>query len=140
MELKTLYLIASDALLFAHALFVVFIIFGLLLIFAGRIYSWSWVRNPWFRLAHLGGIGVVVLQSWLGGICPLTRWEMTLRSRAGESEYFDAFIAHWLETLLYYRFPEWVFTMTYTVFAAVVLAAWIWVRPRPFNRQKSSSH
>jgi hypothetical protein len=140
MELKTLYLIASDALLFAHALFVVFIIFGLLLIFAGRIYSWSWVRNPWFRLAHLGGIGVVVLQSWLGGICPLTRWETVLRSRAGASEYPGAFIAYWLETLLYYRFPEWVFTMTYTVFAAVVLAAWVWVRPRPFNRQKSSSH
>ncbi|MEJ2468937.1 MAG: DUF2784 domain-containing protein, partial [Campylobacterales bacterium] len=109
---------------------------GLLLILAGKVHSWSWVRNPWFRLAHLGGIGIVVLQSWLGEICPLTRWEVMLRSRAGESAYAGAFIAHWLEALLYYRFAEWVFTCVYTLFAAAVLAAWFWVPPRPFHRQK----
>lgn len=133
MTSETLYLIASDALLVAHALFVLFIVLGLLLILAGRLCSWSWVRNPWFRLAHLGGIGIVVLQSWLGEICPLTRWEMMLRSGAGESGYSGTFIGHWLETLLYYRFPEWIFTFAYTAFATAVLAAWFWVPPRSFK-------
>lgn len=136
MKSETLYLIASDALLIAHTLFVLFIVFGLLLIIAGKVWSWSWVRNPWFRLAHLGGIGIVVLQSWLGEICPLTRWEMTLRYRSGESGYSGTFIGHWLETLLYYSFPEWIFTFAYTAFAAAVLAAWFWVPPRSFHRHK----
>jgi hypothetical protein len=140
MEPKTLYLVAADALLFTHALFVLFVLFGLLLIIAGKLFSWPWVRNPWFRLAHLGAIGIVVLQSWLGEICPLTRWEMVLRAKAGASEYAGAFVAHWLGTLLYYRFPEWVFTAAYTLFAAAVLAAWFWVRPRPFGLHKASSH
>lgn len=133
MEQKTLYLIAADALLFIHVLFVLFVILGLLLIFSGRFFSWTWVHNPWFRLVHLGAIGIVVLQSWLGETCPLTRWETLFRAWAGESAYTGDFVAHWLETLLYYRFPEWIFTVVYTVFALVVLAAWFWVPPRPFR-------
>ena len=128
------HLIAADLILLAHALFVAFVVFGLLLVFAGRLLSWSWVLNPWFRLAHLGAIGVVVLQSWLGAICPLTTWEMALRERAGQAVYAGTFISHWLERLLYYRAPEWVFTLSYTVFGLLVLAAWFSVRPRPFAR------
>ncbi len=83
MESKTLYLLVADVLLLTHVLFVVFVILGLLLIVAGKLLSWPWVQNPWFRLAHLIGIVVVALQSWLGAICPLTTWEMALRVKAG---------------------------------------------------------
>ena len=132
MESRILYLLAADAILFTHVLFVAFVIFGLLLIFAGKLFSWSWVRNPWFRLAHLITIGVVVLQSWLGVICPLTTLEMALREKAGDAVYAGAFISHWLETILYYQASEWVFIICYTVFGSLVLASWFWVRPRPF--------
>ena len=128
------YLFAADLILFAHALFVAFLVFGLLLILVGKLLSWSWVLNPWFRLAHLASIGVVVLQSWLGAGCPLTTWEMALRERAGDAVYPGTFIAHWVETLLYYRAPEWVFILCYTVFGVSVLATWFLVRPRPFTR------
>jgi len=124
------YLIAADAVLFAHALFVAFIVLGMLLIFAGWFRRWSWVRNFWFRLVHLLGVGVVVLQSWLGAKCPLTSWEMQLRAKAGGAIYSGAFIAHWLESLLYYRAPDWVFVAVYTVFGLFVLASWSCVRPR----------
>lgn len=124
------YRLAADTLLLAHFLFVCFVVFGLLLIFVGKWRRWRWVRNYWFRLAHLGAIGVVVLQSWLGMICPLTLWEMQLRERAGEQVYAGAFIAHWVEQLLYYRAPEWVFMAIYSGFGALVLASWLWVRPQ----------
>ena len=137
MEPGVSYLFAADAILFAHVLFVAFVVLGLLAILAGKLLSWSWVRNPWFRLAHLVAIGVVVLQSWLGAICPLTTWEMALRERAGDAAYFGTFISHWLETLLYYRAPEWVFIVCYTVFGALVVASWFWVRPRPFTTIRS---
>jgi hypothetical protein len=125
----TLYLLAADAILALHMLFVLFVISGLLLIFAGRLAGWSWVRNRVFRIAHLTAIGVVVLQSWFGVICPLTTLEMWLRARAGGATYAGSFIAHWLDTLLYYQAPAWVFAVCYTVFGGLVVASWFWVRP-----------
>jgi hypothetical protein len=125
-----LYLLAADAVLLLHVLFVVFVVAGLVLILAGRLMSWAWVRNWWFRVIHLAAIGVVVLQSWLGVICPLTRLEMALRGRAGDTTYAGSFVSHWLETILYYRAPAWAFAVVYTAFGALVMLSWLWVPPR----------
>lgn len=126
---KYLYLLAADAILLLHVLFVAFVVCGLILIFTGKLRNWAWVRNFWFRLAHLGAIVIVVLQSWLGMICPLTIWEMELRTRAGDVVYSGSFIGHWLQALLYYSAPEWVFILAYSLFGGLVIASWIWVRP-----------
>ena len=126
----SLYRIAADAVLFVHALFVAFVVIGLALVLIGNWRGWQWVRHFGFRLAHLLAIGIVVVQSWLGAICPLTSWEMSLRARAGDATYPGAFVAHWVERLLYYRAPDWVFILVYTAFGALVIASWIWVRPR----------
>jgi len=124
---------AADAILYTHVLFAMFIVGGLLLVFTGKLLSWSWVRNPWFRLLHLISISIIVLQSWLGILCPLTSWEMALRSKAGDTVYAGSFVSHWLGVLLYYQAPEWVFIVCYTVFGILVLASWFWVRPRRFG-------
>jgi glucan phosphoethanolaminetransferase (alkaline phosphatase superfamily) len=134
MDSGFLFLLAADALLVGHILFVVFVILGLVLIIVGKLVAWSWVRNPWFRSAHLAAIAVVVLQSWIGIICPLTTWEMALRERAGEAAYAGSFISHWLESLLYYRAPAWIFVVCYTTFAAIVVASWFLVPPRRFRK------
>ncbi len=134
MESRVLYLFAADIMLSAHVLFVAFVIFGLLMILMGKVMSWHWIRNPWFRAIHLISIGIVVLQSWLGAICPLTIWEMALRSKAGETVYAGTFISHWLEAILYYQAPSWVFIVCYTAFGLLVAASWYWVRPRPFKK------
>jgi energy-converting hydrogenase Eha subunit F len=133
MESKALYSLVADAILVTHVLFVAFVVFSLILIFVGKLLSWLWVRNPWFRVTHLLGISVVVLQSWFGVICPLTIWEMDLRSKAGETIYEDSFITHWLNELLYYQAPSWVFVVCYTAFGGLVLASWFLVRPRAFS-------
>jgi len=138
MESNTYYLLAADLLLLGHVLFVGFVVFGLVLTLTGKPLAWAWVRNPWFRLTHLLAIGVVVLQSWFGIICPLTTWEMTFRERAGDAAYSGSFMSHWLETLLYYNAPHWVFVVCYTAFAALVVVSWIWVRPRRIGERSSS--
>ena len=53
-------LLAADGLLIIHALFIAFVIFGLIFIIASLVREWLWVRNPWFRFIHLGAIGIVV--------------------------------------------------------------------------------
>ncbi len=127
-----LYRLAADLILFLHVCFVAFVVVGLVVILVGGARGWSWVRNPGFRIAHLLAIAVVVLQAWLGRICPLTTWEMALRSKAGDATYTGSFIAHWLQAILYYEAPMWVFAVGYTAFGALVVASWYWVRPRPF--------
>ena len=133
MNSSTLYLLGADLLLVGHALCVAFVVFGLVLIIAGGFLGWSFVRNPWFRLAHLAAIGIVVLQSWAGVICPLTTWEMALRAKAGAATYPGSFIAYWVGEILYYELPAWVFVAAYTAFGLLVAATWILVRPRPFR-------
>ncbi len=123
----------ANLILLMHVLFVAFVIFGLVLIVIGGLLGWQWVRNPWFRWGHLVAIGVVVLQSWLSVICPLTTLEMWLRGKAGEGVYAGSFIEHWLQTLLYYDAPAWVFVLAYSLFGLLVLIAWLAVRPRRFR-------
>jgi hypothetical protein len=130
MDTQILYRLAADGLLLLHAAFVGFVVAGLVLIVAGGFCGWRWVRNPWFRVAHLAAIAFVVMQAWLGRICPLTSWEMALRAKAGDAVYHGAFVAHWLDTVLYYDAPAWVFTLAYTVFGVVVALSWFVVPPR----------
>jgi hypothetical protein len=123
----------ADVVLLAHVGFVVFIIVGLLAILCGGLAGWRWIRHPWFRAGHLAGIGWVVVQAWLGVICPLTTWEQTLRAQAGDATYAGTFIAHWLQAGLYFDAPAWVFTVCYTLFGLAVIGSWLKFRPRPFR-------
>ena len=128
----SLYRMLADAVLALHLLVVLFVVLGLLVVLLGRK-RWPWVRNPWFRSTHLLAIAVVILQAWLGRICPLTTLEMALRERAGDAVYAGSFIAHWMQNLLYFDAPIWVFAVVYTVFGVAVLFSWFLVKPRSFS-------
>ena len=123
------YRLAADLVLATHVAFVLFVVAGLVAILVGKLVGWDWVRSRRFRLLHLAAIGVVVAQAWAGVICPLTTIEMKLRAAAGDATYPGSFIAHWMETLLYYEAPDWVFTAVYSAFGALVVVSWFWVRP-----------
>ncbi len=125
-----MHMFLADLILVAHASFVAFIVLGLAAILLGRYRRWGWVRNWWFRIIHLLAIGFVVVESWLGMICPLTEWESSSRAAAGGSAYSGSFIQHWLHQILYYDFAPWVFTATYTVFGMLVFVAWLFVPPK----------
>ena len=119
------YRLLADAILVLHVGVVVFVVAGLLLIIVGNRLGWRRVNGWWFRIAHLSVIGIVVLQAWLGRLCPLTTLESWLRVRAGDAAYTQSFIEHWLQRLLYYEAPLWVFALAYTLFALLVIAVWI---------------
>lgn len=124
------YTLLADAVLLLHVGVVVFVVGGLALILAGNRFGWAWVNGWWFRLLHLVAIAVVVLQAWLGRLCPLTTLESWLRVQAGAAAYRKTFIEHWFQKLIFYEAPFWVFTLAYTTFAALVLLAWWRFPPR----------
>ena len=133
------YQFLADFVLSLHVSFVAFVVIGLLLIIVGGVRRWSWIRNSWFRVIHLVGIGVVVAQAWLGIICPLTTLEMWLRQHSGQTHYDGSFIQYWLQRLLYYDVPMWTFAITYTVFGLLVALAWLRFPPKFLGKANRAS-
>lgn len=120
----------ADLVLLTHVSFVLFVILTVPLILAGGVLEWEWVRKPRLRILHLVAIAIVTLQSWAGVICPLTTLEMWLRKQEGLATYTGSFIEHWLQKLLYWNLPSWVFVAAYTSFALLIIATWFLVPPR----------
>jgi hypothetical protein len=122
--------VLADAVLLLHLAIVVFVVGGLVAILVGHARGWGWVRGLGFRLAHLAAIGIVVAESWFGITCPLTTLESWLRAQAGSAPYQRGFIEHWVQRVLFYDAPPWVFVLAYSAFGALVVAAWWYVPPR----------
>jgi polyferredoxin len=107
-----------------------------LLIVAGNRLDWRWVNRRWFRAAHLAAIAVVVAQAWLGITCPLTTLESWLRALAGSAPYNAGFIEHWVQRILFYEAPAWVFVTAYTLFGLLVAGGLVAI---PAGTQKAGA-
>jgi hypothetical protein len=114
----------ADFILVIHFAFVLFVVGGLVLIWAGGPLQWCWVRHFRFRIAHLVAILFVVAEAIAGTMCPLTVWEDALRGQTTSS----GFIERWIHRVMFYTLPDWVFTLIYVIFALVV-AATFWLVP-----------
>ena len=86
-----LYRVLADAVLLVHLGFILFVVFGALLVL-------RWPRLlPLHLAAAAWGAGIELL----GAICPLTHVENRMRLLAGESGYGGGFIDHYLLPLIY---------------------------------------
>ena len=86
-----IYGIAAEAVLWLHALFILFAVGGGLLVL-----RWRWLL--WLHLPAAGWAAVVVMAGW---VCPLTPIEQMLRTMAGQEGYGGSFIEHYLLLLIY---------------------------------------
>ena len=125
------YLWLADLILITHVLIVLFILVGFVLIWIGYFRNWNFVRNFYFRIAHLVAMGFVTVQTILGASCPLTIWENALRMKAGaDPHYEETFIGHWLGKLLFFEISLEVFAILYGLFFVLVLWTFFFVKPR----------
>lgn len=124
-----LYKIAADFVVLLHASYVTFVVFGQLAILVGILRKWAWIRNRKFRWLHLAAIAIVVTESLLGIVCPLTTLEGWLRAQAGQTTYAGDFIAYWVHELMFYQASPAVFTGLYSAFGLIVLATFLFVPP-----------
>ena len=127
------FLLLADIVVVLHFGFVLFVVSGFLAILMGTPLKWGWVRNRRYRYAHVGAMLFVGVEAAIGMVCPLTRWENELRSAAGAGGEHGAFIARMVANLLYYDFPQWVFTLVYLLLAGFALAL-LWIVP-PHRRK-----
>ena len=118
--------ILADAVVLFHALFIVFVVLGGLLVL-------RWPRVAWVHVP-CAVWGVIV--EWMGWICPLTPLELRFRQRAGEDGYAGGFIEHYVIPVLYpgelTRTHQWVL-------GALVLLLNVWTYTRVWRGTRSSA-
>ncbi|KPB70407.1 DUF2784 domain-containing protein [Pseudomonas cannabina] len=85
------YRLAADAVVVFHLVFILFVLFGGLLV----------LRKPGLALLHIPAIAWGTAVEFLHLYCPLTPLENALRSQAGEQGYDGGFVEHYLIPLIY---------------------------------------
>lgn len=85
------YRLLADGVLLLHLGFILFVVFGALLVAR---------RRRWLPV-HLAAAGWGVLVEATGAVCPLTWAELYFRRLAGEAGYQGGFIDHYLVPLIY---------------------------------------
>ena len=86
-----IYRLLADAVLVLHFCFVVFVIFGGLLVLRRRRFAWL----------HLPAVGWGILIEFFWWTCPLTVLENYLRQLGGEAGYAEGFIDYFVSLVLY---------------------------------------
>src|SRR4051794_39267465 len=124
------YRLLADLVVAVDSGYVAFVLVGQVLILVGIWRGWQWVRNYWFRVAHLVAISIVALEAVFNIACPLTTWEQRLRELAGDEVSRGTFIGDLLHNLIFIDAPPWAFTLGYVTFAVVVIAPFILAPPR----------
>ena len=95
-----LWRVTADIVVTVHAAYVAIVVVGFAAMLIGSAAQWRWVRNFYFRAAHLAMILLVCAEALFGTSCPLTRLENALRLRGGETGYARDFIGYWLDWLI----------------------------------------
>jgi hypothetical protein len=116
--------VLSQAILAVHLGVIAFNVLGLAVIPLGAALSWRWVRVRWWRMLHLASWAVVALQAALGRACFLTIWQDQLSGAAAQ----PPLIERWVEKIVYWPLPIWVFGAIYIALFAAVIALW-WAVP-----------
>jgi Protein of Unknown function (DUF2784) len=134
------YSFLADFVVALHAGYVSFVVVGQVLILLGLALRWDWVRNPWFRIAHLLAIVIVGLEAVCGIDCPLTIWEGSLRQLAGHDIGEGSFLGRLLHKLIFYDFETWVLNLAHIGFALIVIATFLVAPPRFGQRASETGH
>ena len=114
----------ADGLLIVHALFVVFVMAGGLLVL-------RWPGLAWLHLpAALWGAAI----EFAGFTCPLTPIEKAWRHAAGEHAYEGGFVEHYVTAALY---PAGLTRPIQVLLGSLVLGVNVWVYWKWWRRRKA---
>ncbi len=112
-------MILADAILAVHFVIIGFNVAGLVVIPLGGILGWRVVRIAWLRLLHLALLAIVAGQALAGRACILTIWQNEL---SGGNPAPEPMIMRWVDHLIYWNLPIYVFAVLYSVVFLYVVA------------------
>jgi hypothetical protein len=130
----TLLSILAGAVLALHVVVILFNLFGLVVVPLGAWRRWRFVRRVWWRALHLALLAAVAAQAVAGRACILTLWQAVLDGAAGQTPETGPLIRRWVEALIFWPLPPWVFVLVYSAVFAYALALW-WLVP-PIHHRK----
>ncbi len=117
----------ARAVLTLHVGIILFNLFGMTAVPLGALYGWRFVRVFWWRALHIVIIAGVAVQAIAGRACILTIWQSAL---LGSTATRTPLIMRWVDRLVFWPLPVWVFAAAYvTVLLYVVALLWL-VPPR----------
>src|SRR6516165_5481023 len=117
----------AAAVLAAHLAIILFNLFGLVAVPIGAVCGWRFVHIRWWRVLHVASLAVVALQATLGRACILTLWQARLEGAKPPAPL----IMRWVEGLIYWPLPLWVFSALYILVFGYALLLLRLVPPRP---------
>jgi Protein of Unknown function (DUF2784) len=123
----------ASAVLYLHFAVVVFNVFWMVAIPIGAWRGWKFVRNFWWRAAHVAVLAVVALQTVVGALCFLTVWQNALIRAAGGRSEEMALIERIVTRAVFWPLPLWAFVVLYVAAFAYTVALW-WLVP-PYKRK-----
>jgi hypothetical protein len=121
----------ADAILVAHLAVIAFNVAGLIVIPLGAWLGWGIVRVGWLRLLHLALLAIVAAQALAGRACILTIWQNEF---TGNRQVPEPMIMHWIDRVIYWNLPIWVFALIYSFVFLYVVALSVFI---PFGRRGS---
>lgn len=113
---SSLYSALATFVLFLHALFILWVVFGALVT---RL-------RPVLRWLHIGSLVWGILTELLPWPCPLTLLENWLEGEAGVEPYQGGFLLHYLDKLVYPDLSATVLTVAGVVVCVLNLALYGW--------------
>ena len=121
------YKVAADVVILIHFLWIGFVILG----FPVALYF----NSAKWRLIHLAAVILMILMQVTRTICPLTYLEGWLKSGGNTKDvYPGAFIAEWVERLIYVEDMTLEKIMYATMAYLVLILLSFWLRPLKFRK------
>jgi len=133
LESPASYETAALAALYFHFAVVLFNVFWLIAVPVGGWLGWRFVRNYWWRAAHIAVLILVAAQAVAGRLCFLTILQNNLQGRAGDITP-PSLTTRIVTRAIYWPLPDWAFAPLYVLALVWAALLWIYVPPRRTHR------
>jgi hypothetical protein len=118
-------MILAESILAVHTVIILFNVFGLIAVPLGAVCGWRFVRVGWWRVLHVALLAAVAVQAVAGRACVLTLWQAAI---AGSAASPTPLIMGWVNRVIYWPLPIWVFAALYLLVFGYALAL-LWLVP-----------
>ena len=104
----------------AHIGYFLFVVGGVVAIVIGAVKRSEWIRSPWFRLAHLAAVYIVIIEDVFNIACPLNTIEWKFRSASDSVGEASSTAGRFLDYLLRQTIPGDVLHAMYWTLGVIV--------------------